>query len=210
MTASNRKIHPILKQVLEFGPLVAYFGAFRYFRDMPLALFGQDYYGLVAAMVFFVPLSILGIAVNYALTREVSRLAMAILILSVIIGGLTIYLNDPKYVKLRPTVVNLAFAGILAFGLYVRGRSYLEYLMGTLVKMSPRGWHLFTRNFMWFFAANAVINEIIRRGFGDDIFAFWDTFGQIILSFAFLVSQAPIFNRYADLSSGKKSESKSE
>jgi len=100
------------------------------------------------------------------------------------------------FTTLRPTVVSLFIAGVLGFGLIVQRRSYLQYLMDDMVPLTDEGWFLFTRNFALFFLAQAVINEIIWRGFSEGIWVFWDTFGQLGLTLAFMLSQAPLFQKH--------------
>lgn len=196
--SAQKQINPMLKLVLEIGPLVVYFWAFKKYSDNALQLFGNEYTGLVAAMVFFVPATLIAMAISYVLTREVSRMQIFILCLTLVIGGITFYLNDDYYVKIRPTIVNTLFGVVLGFGLWVQKKSYFKYLMGEVMPLKDSGWFILTRNFIFFFFANAIINEIIRRFMSDDAFVFWDTFGQMGLTFVFFATQFPLLSKHVD------------
>ncbi len=201
---STKQINPMLKLILEIGPLGIYFWAFKKFAETPLELFGQSYTGLVAAMVFFIPATIIGIAITYALTREISRMAIFTLVLITLIGGVTLFFNDDYFVKLRPTIVNALFGLILAFGLWVQKKSYFQYLMGEVMPLKDSGWFILTRNFIFFFFANAIINEFVRNFMSDSAFAFWDTFGQMGLTFVFFAAQFPLLSKHVDQSKMEK------
>lgn len=196
--SAEKQISPMLKLALELGPLAIYFWAFKHYKTVPLEIFGQSYMGLVAAMIVFIPATIIAIAITYFLSREISRMAIFSLVLILIIGGVTIYSNDAQALKLRPSIINTLFGLILAFGLWVQKKSYMQYLMGDVMPLSNEGWFILTRNFIFFFFANTVINEIVRRFMSDGAFAFWDSFGQLILTFVFFAAQFPMLSKYID------------
>ncbi len=192
----THKINPFIKLLLDIGPLIVYLFAFRRFSETPLMIGDTAYEGLVAAMVFFIPATLIAMVINYVLTREVSRMQLFIIIVTLLIGGITFYLNDDHFVKLRPTIFNTLFGAILAFGVWVQGRSYLQFLMGEVMPLDEEGWIRFTKNFALFFFANAIINEFVRRFMDDQAFAFWDTLGQMGLTFIFIAIQIPMLTKY--------------
>ena len=98
--------------------------------------------------------------------------------------------------KMRPTVVYGLFAFVLGTGLWLQGRSYLRYLMGEVMPLTEEGWMLFTRNWVFFFAAMAVFNEFTWRVLGEEAWIWLDTFGQMILTFVFLATQLPTLTRH--------------
>jgi len=196
--AEEKKLNPILKLVLEIGPVAVYFLAYRRFADQSVTYAGTEYSGIVAATAIFVPLILLSLAVSWALTRTLPRMAVFTAIIVVVFGGLTVWLNDDTFTKMRPTVVYSLFAFILGFGIWVQGRSYLRYLMGEVMPLTEQGWMLFTRNWVFFFAAMAVFNEFTWRFLGEEAWIWLDTFGQMILTFIFLATQFPLLNRHSD------------
>ena len=194
--SEKKQLNPMVKLALDIGPLVVYFWAFKTFSDTPLEIFGQSYQGLVAAMVFFIPAMLAAVAYTYFKTGALSRMAIFTLVLIVIIGGITLYFNNDTFVKLRPTIFNLLFAGILAFGLYVQKTSYFQWLMGEVMPLKEQGWLILTKGFILLFLMTAIINEIIRIFFSDETFVLWDTIGQMALSLAFLAVLFPRLSKY--------------
>jgi intracellular septation protein len=192
---AEKQINPLLKLLLEIGPVAVYFQAYQRFSD-GITLGGVEYGGVVAATMVFVPLMLVSMAVSWSLTRTLPRMAVFTAIIVVVFGGLTVWLNDDTFTKMRPTVVYGMFAFILGVGLFVQGRSYLQYLMGETMALDDEGWMKFTRNWVFFFAFMAVFNEIIWRGFSEEVWIWLDTFGQMILTFLFLATQFPLLRKH--------------
>ncbi|SOH94157.1 intracellular septation protein [Monaibacterium marinum] len=195
--AEAKKLNPILKLVLEVGPVGAYFFAYQRFSDQGVTYGGVEYSGVVAATAIFVPLILISLVISWALTRTLPRMAVFTAIIVVVFGGLTIWLNDDVFTKMRPTVVYSLFAFILGFGVWVQGRSYLRYLMGEVMPLSDEGWMIFTRNWAIFFAAMALFNEFTWRVLGEEAWIWLDTFGQMILTFIFIATQFPLLQRHS-------------
>lgn len=188
-------MNPFLKLVLEIGPLAVFFIAFRVFAGDPLVLGGVPYQGAVAATFFFVPAILLSLAVSWALTRTLPRMAVVTAVVVVIFGGLSIWLNDDAFIKMKPTIVNALFAIALAIGL-AQGRSYLKYLMGEALPLNDEGWMIFTRRWMWFFVFLAVLNEAIWRTQTTEFWVNFKTFANLPLTLAFMATQLPLLKRH--------------
>ena len=97
---------------------------------------------------------------------------------------------------MKPTILYGLFASILAYGLF-RGRSYLKYLMDELIPMQEEGWMKFTRRFVGFYLVLAVLNEVVWRGFGTDVWVNFRTFVLPLANIGFVMAQIPLFSRYA-------------
>ncbi len=192
----ERVLNPFVKFLLELGPVVAYFVIYQMVQDAPVTVGGRTYSGIVVATAAFIPLMLASLALSWALTRTLPRMAVFTAIVVVVFGALTVWLNDDTFTKMRPTVVYGLFAFALGGGLIVQGRSYLKYLMGEVMPLEDRGWIVFTRNWAIFFVGMAVFNEFVWRVLGDRAWVFLDTFGQLILTFVFLASQWPLLKRY--------------
>jgi len=193
--SEKRKINPILKAALEFGPIAAFFIAYIRLRDQSFTIGGVDYDGFVLATAGFIPLILLTTAILWALTRHISKMQIATAVLVVIFGGLTVWLNDDRFFKMKPTVIYLLFAGILGAGL-LRGRSYLQYVLDESLPMEREGWMILTRRLTLFFAGLAVLNEVIWRLMSTDMWVNFKTFGLPIAIFAFFMSQGGVFKTY--------------
>lgn len=193
---SAKEINPWLRMALEFGPLAVFFLTYRAYSGEQVQIFGDTYEGVVVATIAFVPTILFTLSVSFALTRHLPRMAAVTAVVVVIFGGLTIWLNDATFIKMKPTIVDLIFALILGWGLMF-GRSYLKYLMGELLPLTDEGWLIFTKRWALFFVAMAVLNEIVWRGFSEDFWVNFKTFGSPVITIAFMLTQAGLLKRHA-------------
>ncbi|MEM7270014.1 MAG: septation protein A [Pseudomonadota bacterium] len=192
---AETKLNPILKLALELGPVAVFFLTYQMYAGETVTLFGEAYEGVVLATIAFIPAILISLAVSWALTRSLPKMAVVTAVVVVIFGGLTIWLNDATFIKMKPTIVNLIFASILGFGL-LRGVSYLKLLMGEMTSMSDKGWMVFTQRMALFFFAMAVINELIWRTQTEAFWVNFKTFGSPVLTFGFFMSQMGLFKKY--------------
>jgi intracellular septation protein len=192
-----RSIHPLLKLALEVGPIAVFFLAYRWAPVPPgLPDAERQLEQILFSTKVFVPTILASLAVSYALTRKLPKMAVITAVVVTIFGGLTLFLRDDTFVKMKPTILYTLFAGILGFGL-LRGQSYLKYLMDELLPMRDEGWIKFTRRFILFYAVLAVTNEVIWRVWGTDVWVNFRTFVLPLANFAFVMAQVPLFTRYA-------------
>ncbi|MEM8572389.1 MAG: septation protein A [Pseudomonadota bacterium] len=194
---SERKINPILKIVLEIGPIAVFFLAYRW-APVPegLETTERQLEQILFSTKVFIPTILASLGISYALTRKLPRMAVITAIVVVIFGGLTLILRDDTFVKMKPTILYCLFSGILAFGL-ARGQSYLKYLMEELLPMEHEGWMKLTRRFVVFYICLAILNEIVWRTLGTDVWVNFRTFVLPVANFGFVMAQLPLFQRYA-------------
>lgn len=183
----SRNVSPLLRQSLELGPVLVFMAVYFAFRDSTMTLGGAEYAGFMVAIVVFTPLQIAATLILRRLTGKLSRLQVATLVLVVVLGVITVALNDERFFKMKSTFVFGTFGLILFFGLW-RGRSYLAYVLDGALPISHEGWMILTRRMAWFFLAFAAMNEVIWRSFSTDVYVIWDTVGQMGVMFAFLMS----------------------
>ncbi len=117
------------------------------------------------------------------------------LVLVIGFGGLSVWFNDERFFKMKPTIIYLLFAGILGFGL-MRGTSYLEAVMDRALPLKREGWMLLTKRLALFFLALAVANEVIWRMFSTDAWVNFKTFGLPLSMFAFFMIQSSLFTKF--------------
>ena len=184
-----------LKLLLEIGPLVVFFGAFQWFKGAPVTVGGVEYQAIVVATALFVPAILAALAISWRINRSLPRMAVVTAVVVVIFGGLTIWLNDDTFIKMKPTIVNGLFALGLGVGL-LQGRSYLKYLMGEALPLTDAGWMIFTRRWMLFFLFLGVLNEAIWRTMSTEFWVNFKTFGNLPLTLAFMASQWPMLKRH--------------
>jgi intracellular septation protein len=150
---------------------------------------------LFVATIFFMIAIVTTLTVSWWLTRHLPRMAVVTGIVVAIFGGLTLWLQDETFIKMKPTIVNGTFAVILGFGLF-KGRSYLKYLMGETMPMDNEGWMIFTQRWVMFFIFMAALNEIIWRSQTTEFWITFKTFGSLPLTFVFLALQWPLLKRH--------------
>lgn len=191
----ERQPSAALKQALELGPLLLFLAAYLWLRDSTVMVAGTEYGGFVVAIVLFVPLQILSAVVLRILTGRLSRMQLATLILVIVLGLGTVLFNDERVFKMKSTFVFGLFGVLLFIGLW-RGKSWLAFVLDQALPISHEGWMILTRRMAWFFIAFAGMNEVIWRNFSTDVFVAWDTFGQMGVMFAFLMSNYRLIDRY--------------
>ncbi len=184
-----------LRQALEFGPLVVFLAVYFWMRDTVIPLGGREYAGFIVAIVVFTPLQLVSALVLKRLTGKLSRMQVATLVLVVVLGGITVALNDERFFKMKSTFVFGLFSLLLWIGLW-RGQSWLAYVLEGALPISQEGWMILTRRMAWFFLAFAAANELIWRNFSTDVYVIWDTFGQMGVMFAFLLSNFKLIEAY--------------
>jgi intracellular septation protein A len=130
-------------------------------------------------------------------------MAVVTAVVVAVFGGLTLWLQDETFIKMKPTIVNAVFAAILGFGL-LQGRSYLRYLMGEAMPLTDRGWMIFTQRWVMFFVICAVLNEIVWRTQTTEFWVSFKTFFYLPLTFAFVALHWSFLQRHAVESPGHR------
>lgn len=144
-----------LKLFIEMGPLLAAVVAY--------LLGGFNWAtGVLMAGTF------VSVIASRVLLGKISPLLLATTAIVIVFGAMTLWLNDPSYIKLKPTLVNLLFAGALLYGL-ATNRPVLKLLLGEALKLTEDGWRLLSWRWAGFFLALAVANEIVWRNFTDGV-----------------------------------------
>ena len=193
---AERKINPIVKLVLELGPILAFFVGYGRIKDLTISIGETQYSGFIVATAIFIPLMVAATGLLWALTGKLSMMQLATLVLVVVFGGLSVWLNDERFFKMKPTMIYSLFALVLGFGLW-RGQSYLKSVMGEALPMQPEGWMILTRRLVAFFAGLAVLNEVVWRTMSTDAWVNFKTFGLTLGVFAFFMAQNRLMQKYA-------------
>jgi intracellular septation protein len=199
----QRALNPFVKLALEIGPLVAFFIAFGRMKDNTYTFFGTDYSGFITVTAAFIVLMILTTALVWVLTGTLSKMQIFSLVLVVIMGGLTVYLNDEMFIKMKPTLLFGFFGVVLGYGV-LRGKSYLRDLMEEAMPLQPIGWMILTRRLAVFFILLATANELIWRFGSTEAWVFFKTFGDTLALLAFFAAQYPLLEKYSTEESDQK------
>ena len=182
MTESEKQVPQGLKLALDFAPLLAFFVTYKL-------------YGVYWATGIIIVLSVISLAVGFAITRKVAKFPLFSTILIAVMGGLTLYLHDDTFVKMKPTAVNLLFASILGVGLFT-GRLFLKDLLGSALDMPEAAWKNLTVRWALFFVALAVANEFVWRTMAEATWVNFKVFGLMGLTLVFALANAPYMARH--------------
>ncbi len=193
---SERKINGTLKTALEFGPILAFFVAYILLKDHSYKIVGTEYEGFIVVTAGFIPVFLISIAILWALTGHLSKMQAMTAILITVFGGLSIWFNDPKFFKMKPTIIYLLFGGILGIGL-LQGKSYLQTVMDTVMPLTHDGWMILTRRLMIFFFGLAILNELIWRTQSEETWVYFKTFGLTAAIFVFFITQSKTFREHS-------------
>lgn len=198
MTDQNtpKPVNPILKQVLELGPTIAFFLIYLKIKDESFVIGGTEYSGFIVSALVFVPILLVAMAVLWRLTGHLSRMQVFTAFMVIFFGGLTAWFNDERFFKMKTSIVYGFMAGLLGIGL-VQGKSYLSYVIGELIPMTLEGWMILTRRLFVLFILLAIGNELVWRNMSEEAWVKIETFGFPAILFVFLMSQAGLFQRFA-------------
>ena len=163
----------------------------------PLGVFLITYYkfDLIMATGWFMAATVVALAVSYGVERRVPIVLVVTAVIVMVFGGLTLLLDDERFIKMKPTIVQALFAAILLGGFALR-KPLLKPLFSAAWSLTDTGWNLLTLRFGVFFAVMAIANEIIWRTQSTDFWVNYKIFGAIAITFAFTACQAPLINRY--------------
>lgn len=190
----DRPVNPWLRQAIELGPPLLFFLAYMRFQDTTWTFGGRDYDGFILVTAGFVPLLLATMAVLWWLTGKVSRIQIFTAVMVIVFGGLTVWLNDERFFKMKTTLVYGFFAATLGIGL-LRGRGWLKVLMGEMLPMSDRGWLILSRRLAATFALMAVANEVVWRTQSTEFWVTFETFALPAFLFVAFMAQSKLIER---------------
>ena len=172
----------VLKLVLEIGPLVIFF-------------LSNSWWGIQSATKIFMIATIIALALSRWLLGKIAIMPLVTAVFVMILGGLTVWLEDEVFIKLKPTIVNLFFGSILLGGLIFK-KSLLKYVFEDAFYLTDTGWQILTRRWGFFFIVLAILNEIVWRNFSTDSWVAFKTFGIMPITMVFAVAQVGIIKRH--------------
>ncbi len=193
---TDKKISPILKLVLEIGPVILFFVTYTKIKDRQFDLFGQSYEGFIIATAAFIPVLLITTGLVWYLTGKLSKMQLMTAVLVVVFGGMSIWFNDDRFFKMKPTIIYLLFGGVLGFGV-MRGKSYLRAVMEEMMPLQQEGWMKLTKRLALFFLSLAITNEIVWRTMSTDAWVNFKTFGLTAAVFVFFMAQGRLFSKYS-------------
>ena len=172
----------VYKLLIDIGPL----GVFFYFYSKN---------GLQASILPLMIATVIAVLFSYILEKKIPIMPTVGAAIVLIFGGLTIYFDNDIFFKMKPTIINLLFAGILYGGIIFK-KSLLKYLLGAALQLEEKGWKILTQRWVGFFIALAILNEIIWRTQSTDIWVNFKVFGILPITFIFTMIQFPLIKKY--------------
>ena len=179
----RKEVNPIVKLLLELGPLGVFF-------------FTNAKFGIFAATGAFMVAITVALAASWLLTRRLAIMPLVTGIVVLVFGGLTLTLQDEIFIKMKPTIVNTLFGGVLIGGLFF-GKSLLGYVFDSVFHLTDEGWRKLTLRWGLFFFALAVLNEVVWRNFSTDFWVSFKVFGMMPLTIIFTLTQMPLIQHYS-------------
>lgn len=181
-TPDRRRPPRWLRPAVDYGPIVVFFAA--YLKA-----------GLFAATAALMGATAVVLVLSLVLERRVPAVPLVTAAVVGVFGGLTLWLHDETFIKMKPTIVQVLFAAVL-FGGLVFGRSFLQSLLGGTISMDDAGWRKLTVRYACFFLAMAALNEVVWRTQSTDFWVTFKVFGIAGLTVAFALSQVPTMTRH--------------
>jgi intracellular septation protein len=174
---------------LDYGPLLLFFLA-NFFAPVPGPL------KIFAATGVFMVAMLAAMLISQLRYGRISPMLWFSGVMVVLFGGLTLWLHNDTFIKIKPTIYYVTVAGLLLFGLRT-GRNLLKVVLGTAYPgLTDRGWHLLTRNWILFFACMAAANEAIWRSTSTDFWAASKLWLFVPATFVFVAANIPMLLRH--------------
>jgi intracellular septation protein len=180
--AAGAETKPLVKLLIELGPLLAFFLA--YARA-----------GIFWATGILMIATVVALVASWSLYRRLLPVPVVTAVLVVIFGGLTFLLDDPSFIKLKPTIINLLFAGVLFAGLAMR-RPLLKLVLGEAFNLTEEGWRQLSLRWALFFLALAGLNELVWRNLSEAAWVNFKVFAILPLTILFAMAQIGLIKRH--------------
>jgi len=198
---SQRKMPPAVKSATELGPIVVFFAVYSlYDRVMGIETSAEDIATGVSTSLFaatgaIMITTLIALIISYYFERRIPAMPLITAIVIAVFGGLTLYLQDATFIKMKPTIIYILFSGALGAGILF-GKSFIKTLFGGVWNLDDDGWRKLTLRLMAFFFALAIANEAVWRNFSTDMWVDVKVFGFTAVTFAFFLAQVPLLTRH--------------
>ena len=177
-----------IKFITDFGPLLVFFGF--YYKNEK---------NLIVAIPPFIVATLIALIVVWILEKKIPMVPLLGGIFITLFGGLTIYFNNPIFIYLKPTIINILFGLGLLVGKFFTKEPILKKMLGKSMQLTEEGWKILNLRWVYFFFSLALINEIIWRIYCPEQEYIWVNFkvwGILPITIIFTAFQIPIINKY--------------
>jgi len=174
-----------IKFITDFGPLLVFF-FFYYNSDKNLKI----------AIPPFIIATIIALATVWILEKKIPIIPLIGGILITLFGGLTIYFDNPIFIYIKPTIINILFGLALLFGKYFTDEPILKKILGKSIMLTDEGWNILNKRWMIFFFALALTNELVWRTQSEEFWVNFKVWGMLPITFIFTAFQVSLITKY--------------
>jgi len=193
----EEKQKPGLKMALELGPLLVFFfgnlrGEWLVGKFPALSAIGGP---LLIATALFMVATVISLVLSKIVFKHLPVMPFVSGVVVMVFGGLSIWLQDETFIKMKPTIVNTLFGVVLLGGLFF-GKSLLGYVFNAAFNLDAEGWKKLTLRWGIFFLFLAILNEVVWRNFSDEAWVNFKVWGTMPITILFTLSQMPLIMRH--------------
>ena len=175
----------LLKFITDFGPLLVFF--FYYYNSDK---------NLKIAIPPFIIATIIALAIVWFIEKKIPMIPLVGGILITLFGGLTIYFNNPVFIYIKPTIINILFGFALLFGKFFTKEPVLKKMLGKSIKLTDEGWNILNKRWVFFFFSIAILNELVWRTQSEEFWVNFKVWGLLPITFIFTAFQIGLINKY--------------
>ena len=174
-----------LKFIADFGPLLIFF-----------TIYYKSGNNLSVAIPPLIISTVIAVAVIYFLEKKIPYIPLVGGIIISLFGGLTLYFNNPVFLYMKPTIINIIFAITLIVGKTFFNKNFLEFFFKTAFQLDELGWNKLNNRWAYFFIFLAILNELVWRTQSEATWVNFKVWGILPLTFLFTAFQLPLINKY--------------
>ena len=175
----------LLKFIADFGPLLIFF-----------TIYYKSGNNLSVAIPPLIISTIIAVGVIYFLEKKIPYIPLVGGVIITLFGGLTLYFNNPVFLYMKPTIINVIFALILIFGKTLFNKNFLKFFFKTAFQLDELGWDKLNNRWAYFFIFLAILNEIVWRTQPETTWVNFKVWGILPLTFIFTAMQLPMINKH--------------
>ena len=174
-----------LKFITDFGPLLIFF-----------TIYYKSGNNLKAAIPPLIIATILAVAIMYFAEKKIPYVPLIGGIIITLFGGLTLYFDNPIFIYMKPTIVNLIFAGMLIISKVFFQKNFLKFFLQTAFNLDEAGWDKLNFRWAYFFIFLAILNELVWRTQPEATWVNFKVWGIFPITIIFTAFQVPLINKY--------------
>ena len=175
----------LLKFITDFGPLLIFF-----------VVYSRSGKNLSTAIPPLIVATIIAVLISYIAEKKIPYIPLIGGIIISVFGGLTLYFNNPVFLYMKPTIINIFFGFALTFEKFFTKEHILKKILGRSISLSDEGWKIMTIRWVFFFFALALLNEYVWRTQTEEFWVNFKVWGILPITFIFTAFQISLINRY--------------